>query len=45
MNRDAAALGREAATGILRLLDREPPAEAVMVAAVVQRESTAPPGF
>ncbi len=45
LNRDAAALGREAATGILRLLDREPPAEPVMVAAVVQRESTAPPGF
>lgn len=43
LNRDAAALGRQAATGMLRLLDREPADEPAVVASVVPRESTAPP--
>ncbi|MFT4217836.1 MAG: LacI family DNA-binding transcriptional regulator [Micropruina sp.] len=43
LNRDAGALGREAAAGMLRLLDREPVAEPAVVATVVPRESTAPP--
>ncbi|MBP8919167.1 MAG: LacI family DNA-binding transcriptional regulator [Micropruina sp.] len=43
LNRDAAALGRQAASGMLRLLAREQAAEPAVVASVVPRESTAPP--
>lgn len=43
LNRDAAALGRQAATDMLHLLDREPVEEPPVVASVVPRESTAPP--
>ena len=43
LNRDAAALGRQAAGGILRLLDCDPADEPAMPATVVPRESTAPP--
>ncbi|MFT4297349.1 MAG: LacI family DNA-binding transcriptional regulator [Micropruina sp.] len=43
LNRDAAALGRQAATGMLQLLDHEPVSEPEVAAAVMPRESTATP--
>ncbi len=43
LNRDAVTLGRAAATEMLQLLDHEPITAPVVQAAIVARESTAPP--
>ena len=43
LNRDAVTLGKLAATEMLQLLDHEPIEQLDVDAAIVRRESTAPP--